>query len=302
MPDPRFRVMILCSHPVQYMSPVLRRMAQHPQVDLRVGYCSLRGQRKLHMTRNSHQPSVGTFHFSRVMNGQRYPIESEGKNLSSVSAILAFGIWSDMDNLMPVLCLTGYTRASFWIAFFAARPPALHLFSERTPTVLLPVIPVHGKSLLRSFSRRHLYSLADQVVVPSTAYYNLIGSLGIPEDRITLTPYSVDNDWWEEQSSRVDSAAVRRSWGIAPEASTSVFCAKLQPWKRPVDLLRAFALATIPNSVLVFAGEGPLRSELKTEAASMADKKQRSLSWICQSIAITFRLHGIGPYGSSLRY
>ena len=60
-----------------------------------------------------------------------------------------------------------------------------------------------------------------------------------------------------------------RSWGIAPETSVILFCAKLQPWKRPLDLLRAFALATIPNSVLVFAGEGPLRSHLETEAASL---------------------------------
>jgi glycosyltransferase involved in cell wall biosynthesis len=94
-------------------------------------------------------------------------------------------------------------------------------------------------------------------------------SLGISEDRITLTPYSVDNDWWKEQSSRIDRASVRGSWGIAPEASVILFCGKLQPWKRPFDLLRAFAIATVPDSALVFAGEGPLRSKLETEAASL---------------------------------
>jgi len=94
-------------------------------------------------------------------------------------------------------------------------------------------------------------------------------TLGISEARITLTPYSVDNEWWKEQSSRVDRAAVRRSWRIAPEVLVILFCAKLQPWKRPLDLLRAFALAMTPGSALVFAGEGPLRSQLETEAASL---------------------------------
>jgi hypothetical protein len=43
MPEPRYRTLIICSHPVQYMSPLLRRMAQHSQIDLQVAYCSLRG-------------------------------------------------------------------------------------------------------------------------------------------------------------------------------------------------------------------------------------------------------------------
>src|SRR5437899_1332740 len=43
MPESRYRTLIICSHPVQYMSPLLRRMAQHSQIDLQVAYCSLRG-------------------------------------------------------------------------------------------------------------------------------------------------------------------------------------------------------------------------------------------------------------------
>ena len=43
MPDIRYRVLAVCAHPVPYMSPLLRRMAKHPLLDLRVAYCSLRG-------------------------------------------------------------------------------------------------------------------------------------------------------------------------------------------------------------------------------------------------------------------
>src|SRR6266566_2814716 len=43
MTEPRYRTLIICSHPVQYMSPLLRRMAQHPQIDLQVAYCRLQG-------------------------------------------------------------------------------------------------------------------------------------------------------------------------------------------------------------------------------------------------------------------
>src|SRR6266850_6489037 len=41
--DRRYRVLFVCGHPVQYMSPLLQRMAQHPQLDISTVYCRLRG-------------------------------------------------------------------------------------------------------------------------------------------------------------------------------------------------------------------------------------------------------------------
>ena len=39
----KYRVLLVCSHPVQYAAPVFRRMAQHPRLDIQVAYCSLQG-------------------------------------------------------------------------------------------------------------------------------------------------------------------------------------------------------------------------------------------------------------------
>jgi glycosyltransferase involved in cell wall biosynthesis len=114
-----------------------------------------------------------------------------------------------------------------------------------------------------------LFRLADQVIVPSSGTRDLMLSLGLPEDRVTLTPYTVDNDWWIRQSAQVDRVAVRAGWGASSSDAVILFCAKLQPWKRPLDLLRAFAKANLSNGVLVFAGEGPLRAELESEAAAL---------------------------------
>src|SRR5579863_3807633 len=43
MTEPRFKVLAVASHPVQYMAPLFRRMAKEPALELRVAYCSLRG-------------------------------------------------------------------------------------------------------------------------------------------------------------------------------------------------------------------------------------------------------------------
>jgi glycosyltransferase involved in cell wall biosynthesis len=63
-----------------------------------------------------------------------------------------------------------------------------------------------------------------------------------------------------------------------------LFCAKLQPWKRPLDLLQAFAQVHIENSLLVFAGDGPLRESLQSEAARLGcSDKVRFLGFVNQS-------------------
>lgn len=250
------------------MSPVLRTLAQHPHVDLQVGYCSLRGVRATYdpeftATVKWDIPLLEGYEWSAISN--------QGSGSDSFFGLCNFGLWNLIRDgqFDALICLTGYIRASFWIALLAARISGTALLFGTDANSLFPRNSRSWKIFAKKILWPHLFSLADQVVVPSTASYKLIRSLGIPAERITLTPYAVDNDWWKEQSSRVDRAAVRRSWGISAEDSVVLFCAKLQPWKRPLDLLRAFELAAIPKSFLVFAGEGPLRSELETEAVSL---------------------------------
>jgi glycosyltransferase involved in cell wall biosynthesis len=109
-------------------------------------------------------------------------------------------------------------------------------------------------------------------------------SLGIPRDHVSLTGDCVDNDWWIQQSKQVDRAAVRASWGVSPNDAVIVFSAKLQLWKSPLDLLRAFAKASAPNAFLLFAGTGPLLPQLESEAASLGvASRVRFLGFVNQS-------------------
>ena len=109
-------------------------------------------------------------------------------------------------------------------------------------------------------------------------------SLGFAPERVVITPYVVDNDWWERQAARVNVTQVRQGWGIPEEASVALFCAKLQPWKRPQDLLEAFAEAKVRDSYLVFAGEGPLRERLESRARVLAvADRVRFLGFVNQS-------------------
>ncbi len=268
MPERRYRVLAVAAHPVQYMAPIFRRMATHPALDLHVAYCSLRGAEA------GHDPEFGTNIQWDVplLDGYSWSeVPNRGSGAESFFGLRNPGLWKIIrgGNYDAILCFTGYLNATFWIAYFAARQSwTAFLFGADTTTLT----PLDGRMWKRGVKRMvwpMLFRLADQVIVPSSGSRDLMFSLGLPSDRVTLTPYSVDNDWWIQESSQVDRVNVRAEWGASSTDAVILFCAKLQPWKRPLDLLRAFAKANLANSILVFAGEGPLRPMLEAEAAAL---------------------------------
>lgn len=283
MPESRYRVLAVASHPVQYMAPVFRRMAAHPRFELQVAYCSLRGAHE------GHDPEFGTAVKWDVPVLEGYPWTHEANRGDESEA---FWGWRNpgVAKLIrgggydAVLCFLGYVRATFWIAWRAARAANTAFLFGTDAVTLEPRDGRAWKSAAKKMMWPRLFRLADQVIVPSSGSRDLMGSLGLPAERITLTPYSVDNEWWTAQAQKVDRGAVRAIWGAAPGDAVVLFCAKLQPWKRPGDLLEAFARAKLSNALLVIAGEGPLRGGLEKLAESLGIASQvRFLGFVNQS-------------------
>lgn len=283
MPEPCYRVLAVATHPVQYMAPIFRRMAKHPAFDLRVAYCTLRGAEAAHDSEfdadiNWDVPLLDGYSWSQVPNRG-----SGAKSFFGLSNPYLWNLIRD-GNLDAVLCFTGYRRAPFWIALLAAKLSKTAFLFGTDATNLAPRDGRAWKILLKKILWPRLFRLADQVIVPSSGSLNLMLSLGLPSEQVTLTPYSVDNDWWIKQSSRVDRSAARAVLGASSSDPVVLFCAKLQPWKRPVDLLRAFAKANVQNALLLFAGEGPLRPQLESEAAALGiASRVRFLGFVNQS-------------------
>ncbi len=283
MPDRRYRVLAVATHPVQYMTPLFRRMAKHPSLDFRVAYCTLRGAEA------GHDPEFGANIQWDVplLDGHSWQhVPNRGSGAESFFGLFNPGLRKLIrsGNFDAVLCFIGYVRATFWIALLAAKlSKSAFLFGTDT-TTLVPRDGRVWKMAVKKILWPRLFRLADQVIVPSSGSRDLMFSLGIPASSVTLTPYCVDNDWWMRQSKLVDRAAVRASWGVSPNDVVIVFSAKLQQWKRPFDLLRAFAKANLPNAFLLYAGAGPLLPHLESEAASLGiASRVRFLGFVNQS-------------------
>jgi glycosyltransferase involved in cell wall biosynthesis len=269
----RHRVLFICSHPVQYFAPILQSMTAHPELDIQVAYCSLQGAQP------GMDPEFGIAVAWDIPLLEGYPWVQVA-NLSWQAGPSHFwglfnpGLWSLVRDggHDAVILLTGYRCASFWIALAATKFRGKAVLFGTDASELRARDGRGWKSVAKRWLWPALFRLADVIIVPSTRGVELMRSIGLPVDRIVLTPYVVYNDWWSKRAAIVERAAVRRTWAVPEDAPVVLFCAKLQSWKRPLDLLRAFAASDVPRAHLIFAGEGPLRQELQAEALSLGLK------------------------------
>jgi glycosyltransferase involved in cell wall biosynthesis len=279
------RILFVCSHPTQYAAPIFRAMAKDARLDILVAYCSLQGAepgldpgfgRELawdlpllegYPWREvaNRSPRPGVERFFGLVNPGLYGLVRHG----SFDAVVSF---------------VGYAYASFWILLAAAKASRVALLFGTDAHELAPRVGRAWKAAVKKRLWPKLFRLADVVIVPSSGSARLMRSLGLPAERVALTPYVVDNDWWIGASEKADRVATRARWGVPGEAPVALFSGKLQAWKGPEDLLRGFARAGLDSAHLVFAGDGALREALEREArALLIDKRVHFLGFVNQS-------------------
>jgi glycosyltransferase involved in cell wall biosynthesis len=282
----RRRLLILNSHVIQYSSPNFRQLVLEPLLDPLVAYCSMQGAEsgvdpEFGVPVSWDRPLLEGYQWTSVPNRAVRP------GLGRFFGLWNPGLWKLIgDGRFDAVLLTGYFYASAWIAIAAAK---------RYGTSILFVTDSHslaswraqsaGKLRFKKWLVRRIFSLAEAILVSSSGGVEYLKSLGFSSDRIFLTPSAVDNDWWTQQAAKADCNAARSAWNIPADGTVALFCAKLQRWKGPADLLAAFALANVSRSYLVFAGDGPERSELerRAKALGIADRV-RFLGFLNQSL------------------
>jgi glycosyltransferase involved in cell wall biosynthesis len=270
MPKRRHRVLLVCTHPVQYASPIFRQMTQHSNLEILVAYCSLQGAER------GLDPEFGVevkwdLPLLEGYNWIQAPNRSLRPGLGHFGGLFNPGLWKLVSSggYEAVMVYTGYAYASFWIVAAAAKLRGIPMLFGTDATSLDPRSRNTWKIWIKKVVLPAIFRLATVAIVPSAASAEYLRSLGVAKDRIVTTPFAVDNEYWIGRAAQVDRASVRSAWGCSNDDPVVLFCAKLQPWKRPQDVLRAFAKAAVPNAHLIMAGEGPMRAELESEAQTL---------------------------------
>jgi hypothetical protein len=185
----KYKVLLISSHPVQYASPLFRQMAQHPRLDIQVAYCSLQGAEA------GVDPEFGVEVKWDIPLLEGYPWvhvpnRSPRPGLGRFFGLINPGLWKlvtrgDYD---AVVLYTGYLYASFWIAVAAAKLRRVPILFGTDAVDLVPLDGQKWKVGVKRFLWPRLFRLASVVNVPSTGSVALMKSLGIPDERLVLTP------------------------------------------------------------------------------------------------------------------
>ncbi len=260
-----YRLAVLTSHPIQYQAPLFRKLAQHPQIDLIVYFCWDFGVGK-----PKTDPEFGIAYTWDVplLEGYRYEFL---KNYSpSPGPARAWGLVNPSiikrirKGRFDAVILHGYTHVTTMLAYLAAWSSGTAILF-RGETVLRAGQSIYQRLLKRSLLT-HLFKRTQAFLAIGSRSREFYECYGVPRERIFLSPYAVDNEFFLAKHSELNRARndLRTKLGVNSQTPIILFVGKLSKRKRPLDLLRAFQIVRRSNdAALIFVGEGDERSYLE---------------------------------------
>ena len=262
------RLAALVSHPIQYQAPLFRALAKMPEIELEVLFCSQDG------VENHYDSGFGV----RVrwdvplLEGYRYqfvPNVSPRPNGTSPFGSINPQLYGRIrDGRFDALWVHGWSLASHWLGIASAFRHRIPLLLRGETSGLEP--PRRHKLLLRRALLRPLFRKMGAALAIGTHNAEFYRSHGVGADRIFSAPYTVDNERFRARAEVLlpQRRKLRREAGLDENLPVILFCGKLQPYKRPLDLLAAYAILQAERRTsLVFVGDGAQRRSLEQFAA-----------------------------------
>ncbi len=268
------RLAYLVTHPIQYQAPLLRRLAREQGLDLTVFFCSD------FTTGKFLDPSFGRVIDWDVplLKGYRHEFLRAlgGRERVSFWRPFNYGLGRSLkEGRFEVLWIHGYNRWFHWVAIRTAKRLGLKVLIRDEATLVSARRSI-GKRLLKTGFFKGLNRLVDGFLAIGSLNREYYRHYGIPEEKIFWMPYAVDNGFFQTEARKAGTRREewRRELGLAPGRPVILFLSKLEPRKRPADLLAAYihlsreaVMAEPPY--LLFVGEGEQRQPLEELAREM---------------------------------
>jgi len=259
-----YRFAILASHPIQYQAPLFRKLAEHPEIDLVVYYGCDYG------IADRAQPGIGKAMVWDIPLLEGYPYKFL-KN--SGMGELASGFWWQANwdireelregHYDALLIYHLYSVATSWIAWFWGQAMGVPLL-YRGDVFINPEASKTKEYLKKLLLLRPFFNGMSAFLTVSTWSKDYYLDYGIPEEKMFLTPYSIDNDRFVNSSKAWEpkQAKIKQEEGFQPDLPVILYLSNLIPEKRPLDLIQAFQKLKTP-ATLVFIGPGDMQPQLE---------------------------------------
>jgi glycosyltransferase involved in cell wall biosynthesis len=269
------RLAYLVSHPIQYQTPLLRRIAQEPDIDLTVFFGSD------HSVRGYKDEGFGVPVKWDVplLDGYRSIFLPKLRDNDTVGPFSPISR-SIVHHLRPGLDRPGFD--ALWVHGYAS-VNALHGILA-AKALGIPVL-LRAESWLRDRGRggvklalkhmffgdlRHLVAAVLPIGTYNSQYWRYYFGRDVPQ---FLMPYAVDNEYFASRAREAGPTrgALQAELQLQPHRPVILFASKLQGRKHCDDLIAAFAKVhgTLqPAPYLVIVGDGEQRPALEQQASA----------------------------------
>ena len=260
------RLAVVHSHPIQYFAPLYRMLAEEPDIDLTVYFCSRQGLRTYKdkgfgIPVKWDIPLLEGYEHKFLRNLRRK--DQVGGFFSLVNLELVSELYR---NRFDALLVNGHMYLTYLLGVLAARLAGIPVLMRSETHMLLrrPGLKRALRRPLMSFFYRHL---CDRCLAIGTRNHAFYTALGVDQARLFKAPYAVDNAFFvrEVASFKPNVRELRAELGLPADTPLILYASKLIPRKRPHDLLAAYRTLCERGiqAALLFVGSGELEGNLR---------------------------------------
>jgi len=263
---PRYRVAAIFQRPIPHLCKFFQCLAARAEIDLKVYFFSDVG---IGSTRD--QVFLGDMKWDTdLLSGYQHRFfrnYSSWPGMQRITGLLRPSLLRELNREYDAVWVHGWGPTTYL--------PLVTSFARRIPVLLYSDKNVNEKE---GWWRHNFHNLLLPKLFPRVAAFLVIGqrnavfyrSLGVPEEKMFLTPLAVDNAFFRQEACRLQPKreALRQKYGIPLKATVILYVGRLSPEKGVLDLLPAFAELSGDSAHLILVGDGPQRAALETYVGS----------------------------------
>jgi glycosyltransferase involved in cell wall biosynthesis len=263
------RAAFIVSHPIQYFAPLYQRLGRREDLEIKVFFTWHDGRTPVEDRGFKERiswdiPLTEGYEFELVPNVATNPGTHHFFGLRNPALVQRVVDWHP-----NVVLIHGWA----WLSHLQA----MHTFHKlkvlslfRGDSHLIHAGFSGPRWWVKRALLRRIFSWPTGFLVVGSANRAYYENFGVKPNRLYRCPYSIDVSRFAEPSELLEQEAARwrMQMRIMPDQTVFLYAGKLEPKKRPLDLMRAVSRLQNSDAVLVIVGGGELIGDIESFAAS----------------------------------